>query len=172
MPYVTTTELEKRPGAQEIAQLATPEDDVVVSTALMRLTLTGGSRAEYSAADIAIADRALAVVNDAIADTDQVIDGFLAKRYALPLNPVPSILRNWARVIVRYKLHAHRITDPRVDPVARDYNDAMKLLQLTADGKFSLGAADPVETSAAGDVQTAGPDRVFTTDTLSDFADV
>ncbi|WP_254794013.1 phage protein Gp36 family protein [Pseudomonas aeruginosa] len=55
------------------------------------------------------------------------------------------------------------------DPIVRDYRDALKFLQLTAEGKFSLGQDDPVANSTSGAPQVVTPGRTFSLDQLKDF---
>lgn len=81
---------------------------------------------------------------------------------------MPRILTTWTRAIVRYYLHQHLITDEPKNPIARDYRDALRLLQMVAEGKFSLGLEDEL-TQAAGNPQAVAPERVFTLDTLRDY---
>ena len=171
MAYITPIDLAERPGARELAQVATPEDKHVADTALMDATLRGGDRSAWSAADQADADAAMARIKDAVSEADSLIDGFLAKRgYALPLAPVPKLVTGWSRSIARYFLHKSRISMETNDPIVRDYRDALKLLQLTADGKFSLGADDVVATGGSGtDVRFSYPEPVFGRKQLNSF---
>lgn len=149
--YITPAQLADRPGATELAQVATPERSAIVDAALMDAVLRGNDTSAYLPADVAVANEALATINDAIDAADGLIEGFLAKRgYPLPLSPVPTVVVGWARAITRYTLHKNRITDPKTDPIGRDYQDAMKLLQLTASGQFSLGATDTVSQPGVG----------------------
>ncbi|MEO1819914.1 phage protein Gp36 family protein, partial [Pseudomonas sp.] len=74
------------------------------------------------------------------------------------------------RAITRYNLHQHRVSNEGTDPIVRDYRDAMKLLQLTADGKFSLGGNDPVQASpSAIDVRFDADTNVFSRKELKAF---
>ena len=50
-----------------------------------------------------------AVVDKAISHACQVADGYLAGRYALPLQSVPTLLNTWCGDIARYWLHKRRI---------------------------------------------------------------
>ncbi len=159
--YVTLAQLAERPGAQELAQVASTSHETLVDYELMDLTLRGSDRSEYSAEEIAAADEAAARITDAATEAGGVIDGFLARRYSLPLASVPGLVVAWARAITRYLLHKDRITDERSDPIARDYRDALKLLGLVADGKFSLGAEDPGVTSPTSDVRFESDAPVF-----------
>jgi phage gp36-like protein len=169
MNYVTTTQLADRPGPRELAQVATPESSKVVADSLMLATLTGADRAAWPTAEIAVADAALARISAAQADTDALIDGHLACRYALPLAVIPPVVTSWARAIVRYKLHANRISDEKTDPIARDYRDALKFLSAVQAGSFSLGAQDPVVTGPETDVRFASSPVVFGRDQMRSF---
>lgn len=163
--YITPAQLAERPGARELAQVATRERDAIVADDLMDATLRDADRSTWSADELAIADDALARINEAIAEAGGIIDGFLAKRYPLPLAIVPGVVTAWARSITRYLLHKDRLSGENDDPIVRDYRDAMKLLALVAAGKFSLGADDPVLADAEdAEVQFTGDGRVFRRD--------
>lgn len=153
--YVTPLQLAERPGATELAQVASAESGSIVDALLMDAVLRGNDTSAWSPDDVAAANDALARITDAINDAGGVMEGFLAKRgYTLPLDPVPGVVVNWARAITRYNLHKDRISDPKTDPIGRDYQDAMKLLQLTATGQFSLGIGDTVTQPGVGLPQT------------------
>lgn len=163
--YITPAQLAERPGARELAQVATRERDAIVVDDLMDATLRTLDRSAWSADQIAIADDALARIMEAIAEAGGIIDGFLARRYPLPLATVPGVLTAWARSITRYLLHKDRLSTDQNDPIVRDYRDAMKLLQLVAEGKFSLGADDPVLNDPAdSEVQFVSDGHVFRRD--------
>lgn len=168
MPYISHAELAVRPGAREIAEVATPAHQRTVDFQLMDATLLGADRSAWDADDIAIADEALARVDQAVVDAESLINGFLAKRGYVPLETVPGIVANWTRVIARYYLHKDRVGTDDKDPVLRDYRDALKLLQLTADGKFSLGFDDPVRATGADAPSFTKGKSVFR-DNLEDY---
>ncbi|WP_041523599.1 gp436 family protein [Gilvimarinus agarilyticus] len=147
MQYITTTELAELPGAQELAQVATAAHQPVVAVELMEATLRETDRSGFDAADIALADDALARIAEAVEQAEGLIDGHLVKRgYAVPLNPVPKLVTGWARDIARYYLHKDLSADD-TGSITRGYKDANKMLGLIVDGKFSLGGTDPVETA-------------------------
>jgi len=165
--YLTPAQLADLPGAMEVAQAATPQQDRTVDTQLMELTLVGGDRSAYSAGDVAVADAVLSRVNNAIAEASGYIDGFLARRYVLPLASPPAILTSFCRAIVRYKLNAHLVSDEKTSPIARDYRDAQTTLQQIADGEFSIGVDDPQSAAEAPlDVQFDPGQKVFHRDAL------
>ncbi|WP_027855207.1 gp436 family protein [Marinobacterium litorale] len=173
MSYVTHEQLADIPGARELSQVATAEHEQLVDYDLMQATLTGADRSAWTADEIAVADDALGRIDDAVANADAMIDGYLVLRDYLPLidtfGAVPGIVTVWSRAIARYLLHKDRISADATDPIVRDYRDAMKLLQQVAEGKFSLGAGDTKTNSRAGLADWDAPDRQFTRDTLRDF---
>jgi phage gp36-like protein len=160
--YVTPVQLAERPGARELAQVATRERDAIVDDALMDATLRGDDRSTWPADQVAIADDALARIQEAIDEADGIIDGFLAKRYTLPLTRVFPAVTAWSRAITRYLLHKDRHSLETDDPIVRDYRDALKMLQFVAGGQFSLGADDPgLSDTQGGDVQFVPGTKVF-----------
>lgn len=172
--YCTPAQLADAKLTSELAQLTTPQRNALVSDELMEATLRDEDRSGFDPADVAVADEALVHVAKALIDADAVVDGYLALRkpvaYTLPLNPVPGIVSVWARWIARYLLNQDRSgTREETDPVVRDYRQAIRFLELTRDGKFSLGADDPLPPASGGAPQVCAPGRVFTHDTLRDF---
>ena len=168
--YITPAQLADRPGATEVAQVATPDRDAIVDAGLMDATLRGTDRSAWSADETAVADLALANVQAAIDDADNVIDGYLAPRYALPLTKLPGILVVYARAIARYNLHKSRQSLENTDPIVRDYRDAIKFLIAVAGGQLSLGADDPVlDNPATNEVRFEGDLPVFGRDQTRNF---
>lgn len=143
--YTTHLELAEHPGALELSEVASDEQAPPVAAELLDALLRGQSTAAWMPDDVAAAQRALARIDAAVQDAGAVIDGHLAKRgYALPLAPVPPLVSAWCRQIARYGLHKNRRLVEDKDPIHRGYADALKLLALTAAGKFSLGGGDVV----------------------------
>lgn len=172
--YCTALQLAEAKLTRELAQVATPERDAIVEDALMEATLRGQDRSTWTSEAVAIADAALEHIERMLADADGVIDGFLRIRkpvpYTVPLDPVPEIVSVWARWIARYLLHKDRVgTTEQQDPVVRDYKEALRFLQLLADGKFSLGATDPLPPAGVGTPEACAPERIFTHETLRDY---
>ncbi len=177
MPYITHAELAERPGAVELAQLATDANRPVVDAELMDATLRGADRSAWSAEALTDADDAMRRIDEAVAEADAIIDGYLVKRgYAVPLalpggQPM-KLVAAWSRAITRYALAKDGIGDERTSATARDYRDAHKLLQQVADGTFSLGAGDPQAAGQAGgstDVRFSFPEPVFGRSQLKAF---
>lgn len=145
MPYITHADLADNPGALELAEVASDEQAPPVAAELLEALLRGAATSAWPPADVAAGQRALARIDAAVRDAGALIDGHVSKRgYALPFTPVPPLVTAWARQIARYLLHKNRRLVEDKDPVHRGYADALRLLRLTAEGKFSLGADDAV----------------------------
>jgi phage gp36-like protein len=106
------------------------------------------------------------VIDQALTDTDAVIDSSLAKRYRLPLAAVPAVVADLALSIAIYKLHT-AMPDEKIE---RDYDQALKDLRDLATGTKTLDVAgiEP-ETSGAGGVVTCDRERMFTNESLRGF---
>jgi len=130
MSYATVNDLVKRFGELEIIQL-TDRDN-----------LTG-------AVDKI---RAAAAIRDAV----NLIHGYLAKRYTVPLDPVPPLVTRWACDLARWFLQPHDAPDQ----VKANYERTLAELRDAAEGDLMLEGAE--ETPAwAGEVEIVGPGRVF-----------
>lgn len=169
MPYITHADLADSPGALELSEVASDEHRPPVPAELLDALLRGGDVSAWLTDDVAAAQRAVVRIDTAVRDAGSLIDGYLAKRgYALPLNPVHPLVSAWARGIARYLLHKNRTALESKDPIARGYNDAVRLLQQTADGKFSLGAQDAVANDQT-DARFEHAPKVFGRDQLRGF---
>ena len=105
-------------------------------------------------------------IDRAIADAGALIDGFLKPRYALPLNPVPPLVKRLALTIAVYEAHA----SVAGDKVRRDYDDALKLLGQISSGAVKLDAngLEPASSGANG-ARITDRDRPFTADNLKGY---
>ena len=81
------------------------------------------------------------IIDEAIADADGEIDGYLAKRYAVPISPAPKIINKCSKDIAVYNLFSRIGIDESTDQKTylNRYNQAIKFLTLVAEGKVSLG---------------------------------
>ena len=107
------------------------------------------------------------VVAEVLEDTDAMIDGYVAAKYALPMAEVPPLINALAKDIVIYKLHTY---DP--DPkIKEDYKAAIKSLERISAGSIRLPLAGAAAGSEAGQTGTSGArvtdrPRPFTADSL------
>ena len=105
------------------------------------------------------------IIDMAIGDADAEIDGYLAKRYAVPLAPVPKVINKFSKDIAVYNLFSRIGIDEGTDQKTylNRYNAAVKFLTLVAEGKVSIGAdadGDPAAAAAIGFTVKSNP-RLF-----------
>lgn len=109
-------------------------------------------------------------VEKAIADADEEINGYVGSRHAVPLSPVPAILRKLSVDIAIYNLYARR--DKANDTRSDRYKAAIRFLEQVALGKISLGASDPEGNPPASDapeLSVENPVRSFTRKSMEGF---
>lgn len=109
MPYATIADLTARLGEARMVQL------------------TDLASPPLGLPDDAVAQRALD-------DAEAEIDGYLQGRYALPLSPVPGVLRVHACTIAHYRL----LGSAAGEVERADYASAIKYLQGVAQGLVLL----------------------------------
>lgn len=110
------------------------------------------------------------VIRAAIADADAEIDGYLAKRYRVPVTPAPRILNKLSKDIAVYNLYSRTGIDESSEEknYLNRYRAAIDFLKLVAGGKASIGAggeADPSSAAAEG-FTARSSDRLFTRNSL------
>lgn len=103
----------------------------------------------------------------AVADASGLIDGYLARSYALPLASVPGMVAAWAADIARYKLWDDRAPDE----VRKRYEDALSQLKQVSQGIIALPVPTASGEQPAGGFAWGGfsQDRVFTAETLAGY---
>ena len=114
------------------------------------------------------------VVDEKIADADDLIDGYLRGRYTLPLSVTPRTIKNLSVDIAVYNLYTRRPERGIPEEISRKYEVALKLLSDIKKDNFSLdaereGPSDPGYGSGYCRVNKTEEDRIFTKDLLSKF---
>lgn len=169
IPYITLLNLSERPGLIELTQLVAQDGEIPADAKLLDAIINSNDISSWTSDEITNANRAISRINESIDDAEAEINGFLMQRgHKLPLIKVPRLLSDWARIIVRYKLHRNRVSDEKSDPIVRDYKQVLAFLKLVAEGKYSLGIDDKLP-PAGGVPRQTGPARIFDMDTLRDF---
>lgn len=79
------------------------------------------------------------IVNDAIRYAQELIDAYLRGRYTLPLEVVPTVLRDLAVSLVCHRLYIRRPQGNLPDAVKEMYKGSLKTLEAIRDGKLTLG---------------------------------
>lgn len=100
-----------------------------------------------------------AIVASAIGAAEALIDGYIARRYALPLASVPPLIAELALSMAHYKLHLHAAPDN----VEAAFKQAMQTLRDISDGRVSLPLPETVlDETDATHVQTTDRERPMT----------
>lgn len=81
------------------------------------------------------------VLNDAIRYADELIDAHLRGRYVLPLESVPTVLRDMAVNLVTHRLYLRRPEGQLPEAIKDVYRGSLKMLEALRDGKLTLGIA-------------------------------
>jgi len=82
-----------------------------------------------------------AVLATAIANVEELVDGYLRGRYELPFIAVPSMVRGLAVNLLRHELYVRRPEGDVPEPVKVAYANAIKVLEQIRDGRVTLGVA-------------------------------
>lgn len=90
-----------------------------------------------------------------LADTDALIDGYLAGGYTLPLTSVPPNLVQVACAIARYSMLGDAITER----ARNGFTDAIQWLKDVQSGLVTLQASAPIPEYAPATVAMAEPVR-------------
>lgn len=109
------------------------------------------------------------IIDEAIEDAEGEIDGYLSKRYAVPVAPAPKVLNKFAKDMAVYNLYSRIGIDENgaEKNYLNRYNAAVKFLTLVAEGKVSIGAqADDPATAAATGFSVKSNTRLFSRDSL------
>lgn len=111
------------------------------------------------------------VVTEAITDADAEIDGYVAVRHPVPLDPVPDNILKYSVDIAIYNLYSRR-SDTVPDNRKERYQAAVRYLEGVARGKWTLGADDPEGNPAEIDspeLSSENPERIFTRKKMEGF---
>lgn len=105
-------------------------------------------------------------VQTALGDATELVNGYVAARYRVPLHPVPDMVRRWCCDIARFYLH--KVAVP--DAVKAGHDTALQGLREVARGVVQLQSAGLETTGATGGetVLSVGG-RTFTNDSMKGF---
>ena len=108
-----------------------------------------------------------ALIEDAIKDASDEIDGYLAKRYPVPLSNIPGVINKFAKDIAVYNLFSRMgiDEDSREKNYLNRYKAATQFLTLLADGKVDIGIVTPQAAAQSGFKIQSSP-RLFSRNTL------
>lgn len=120
--YATAQDMEGRFGLSEMIRLTTP-DGQAMGTAL--------------------ATAQIAMIEEAIAAAGELIDSYLRRRYQVPLDVAPQLIKRTAMTLARYDL-AHGDQRAPSDQMVKEHDLALAWLKDVRNGAVFLDLAEVV----------------------------
>ncbi len=105
------------------------------------------------------------VLDTALTDASNVVDGYVGARHQLPLASPPELLKQLTCDIARWKLY----DDDATEAVTKRYEEAIAQLRDVARGVIVLQVAGTEPPAAPDRAEVDGPDRVFDRDSMRGF---
>ena len=114
------------------------------------------------------------LVEEAIEDADAEIDGYLAKRYDVPMSPAPKVLNKFSKDIAVYNLMSRIGIDEsdRDKTYLNRYNAAVKFLEGVAKGLIDIGTSETGSSqnqAAQKGFRMEHSERLFTRETMKGY---
>ncbi|GLH34003.1 hypothetical protein BR1R5_33910 [Pseudomonas sp. BR1R-5] len=104
------------------------------------------------------------VIEDGVRQAEELVDGYLRGRYVLPLDPVPTVLRDAVVYLTRHWLYQRRPEGVVPDAVKDSRKDTIKLLESIRDGVVTLGMPTGQAAPEPGEVRVRSRRKQFTDD--------
>ena len=91
----------------------------------------------------------------------ELVDGYLRGRYQLPLDPVPTILRDAVVYLARHWLYQRRPEGALPDAVKDSRKDTLQLLENIRDGVITLGTPTGQAVTEPGEIRVRARPQQF-----------
>lgn len=101
------------------------------------------------------------VIEEAVRQAEELVDGYLRGRYVLPLDPVPTVLRDAVVYLARQWLYQRRPEGAVPDAVKDSRKDTIKLLETIRDGMVTLGMPSGHAAPEPGEVKVRSRRQQF-----------
>lgn len=102
------------------------------------------------------------VIEDGVRQAEELVDGYLRGRYTLPLDPVPSMVRDAVVYLTRYWLYQRRPEGADIPEAVKDgRRSTLKLLESIRDGVVTLGMPSGQATPEPGEIRVRGRRQQF-----------
>ncbi|MCY1404098.1 hypothetical protein D3C76_1274370 [compost metagenome] len=109
------------------------------------------------------------VLEEAIRQAEELVDGYLRGRYTLPLEPVPTVLRDAVVYLARHWLYQRRPEGAMPDAVKDSRKDTIKLLENIRDGVVTLGMPDGKAAPEPGEIRVRARRPTFGRDRWKEY---
>lgn len=104
------------------------------------------------------------VIEDGVRQAEELVDGYLRGRYNLPLDPVPTVLRDAVVYLARHWLYQRRPEGALPDAVKDSRRDTVKLLESIRDGVVTLGMPSGHAAPEPGEIRVRARRQQFDRD--------
>jgi phage gp36-like protein len=102
------------------------------------------------------------VIENSVRQAEELVDGYLRGRYQLPLDPVPTVLRDAVIYLARHWLYQRRPEGALPDAVISARKDTLKLLESIRDGVITLGLPTGHAVPEPGEIRVRARPQQFT----------
>lgn len=102
------------------------------------------------------------VIANSVRQAEELVDGYLRGRYQLPLDPVPTVLRDAVLYLARHWLYQRRPEGALPDAVISARKDTLKLLESIRDGVITLGLPSGHAMPEPGEIRVRARPLQFT----------
>lgn len=111
--------------------------------------------------------RIIPIIEEAIKDADGEIDGYLVKRYSVPLSPTPKVINKFSKDIAVYNLFSRAGIDEgeKEKNFLNRYKAAVKFLENVAKGVVDIGITDNTKKANTGFSANSNT-RLFSRDSM------
>ncbi|WP_256815400.1 MULTISPECIES: gp436 family protein [Pseudomonas] len=109
------------------------------------------------------------VIEEAVRQAEELVDGYLRGRYVLPLDPVPTVLRDAVVYLARHWLYQRRPEGTLPDAVKDSRKDTIKLLESIRDGVVTLGMPSGQIAPEPGEIRVRARRQQFGDETLGGY---
>jgi phage gp36-like protein len=101
------------------------------------------------------------VIGDGVRQAEELVDGYLRGRYNLPLDPVPTVLRDAVIYLARHWLYQRRPEGALPEAVKDSRKDTVKLLESIRDGVVTLGMPSGQAAPEPGEIRVRARPQQF-----------
>ena len=101
------------------------------------------------------------VIGNGVRQAEELVEGYLRGRYNLPLDPVPTVLRDAVVYLARHWLYQRRPEGVLPDAVKDSRKDTIKLLESIRDGVVTLGMPTGQATPEPGEIRVRSRRQQF-----------
>lgn len=107
------------------------------------------------------------IIEEAIGDADGEIDGYLIKRYPVPLSPTPKVINKFSKDIAVYNLFSRAGIDEgeKEKNYLNRYKAAVRFLENVAKGVIDIGITDSTQKANTGFSMTSNT-RLFSRNSM------